>query len=379
MKKLFLILYLLFVCNNAWGAATDYYVTTAGAAGKDGLAWVSAFGAAEFEVDAEGSAEAGDRYFVEEGTYDFTDEKFECLNDGLVTSHIEIIGVKSGTTNEGAAIVLSDYAFGSARPLFQMAGQAFHVDNYWKIHNIQITTTNAGGLNIDDMGFVINCKVTNTNGGASNAIDFYANSPTIIGCEVSCTNGNALRVNADAHVFANYFHDSVKGVEINNVEVWVIGNVIDTCTTGITTAGANRHVVKENTFYSCTTGITDGGGDTQNSTFINNLFDECTAPATWNAVQPSNHWDYNSWDGDVSANTNVSIGVSGIDSDITLTDPTGSPGDFTLPDSSAAEGVGLQVGSNTGLASDYNVNIGADQTDTQAGGGGGSAGHVLMY
>jgi len=48
-------------------AATDMYVTTSGAGTKSGLSWANAFSLAEFETDIEGSVEAGDRYFFQEG------------------------------------------------------------------------------------------------------------------------------------------------------------------------------------------------------------------------------------------------------------------------------------------------------------------------
>ena len=84
------------------------------------------------------------------------------------------------------------------------------------------------------------------------------------------------------------------------------------------------------------------------------------------------------WVGDKSANTNVTAGLNSVDSDITLTDP--GNGDFTLPDSSAAEGVGLMTSPNTGLKAgvDNNWNIGVDQTDTQAGGGG-ATGYIAIF
>ena len=52
-------------------------------------------------------------------------------------------------------------------------------------------------------------------------------------------------------------------------------------------------------------------------------------------------------------------------------------GDFTLGSGSPAIDAGLQVGVNTGAVGDYKVNIGADQDDVVAAGGGGETSHVF--
>ncbi len=123
--------------------------------------------------------------------------------------------------------------------------------------------------------------------------------------------------------------------------------------------------VVNNTFYNCTTGLS---GDVLNVIVINNIFDENTTPINMTTNNLNNIFAYNNFDGDESSNVNAGNSFLNLDVDITLTDPTGNPPDFTLPDSSAVEGVANQINTNTGVTGDYNWNIGADQTDTQAGG-----------
>jgi hypothetical protein len=53
--------------------------------------------------------------------------------------------------------------------------------------------------------------------------------------------------------------------------------------------------------------------------------------------------------------------------------------DFTLGAASPCLDAGLQIGSNMGVTGDYETNIGVDQDDVDAAGGGGGAGHILVF
>ena len=103
----FIILFLL-IPKLCFGVAATMYVTVAGAGTKAGTSWANAFGYAEWETDYEGSAEPGDIYYVEDGTYTLTSD-FSTARDGTVDSYIKVIGVATGTTNEPP--VSSDWGF----------------------------------------------------------------------------------------------------------------------------------------------------------------------------------------------------------------------------------------------------------------------------
>ena len=85
-----------------------YHITAAGAGLKDGSTWANAMGIGEFQTHLNGAVLAGHVHFVQDGAYTMTGN-IDCnARDGTSTSPIVIIGVKSATTNEGAAVVYSD-------------------------------------------------------------------------------------------------------------------------------------------------------------------------------------------------------------------------------------------------------------------------------
>jgi len=366
-KSILLIVLIIFIPSMSWGAATDYYVTVAGAAGKDGLAWASAFSYSEFEADFEGSQEAGDRYFFEDGTYTITSG---LASTGNCTAALPcaLIGVKTGTSAEPPTT--ADWSYGSDRPLFQTGANDYRITphDHFLVANLNIETGAFYGVSMDVDSILYNLRIDHSSTNASSqAVHFSENGLHIVGCEIiSDDNGNITTTgNWGATWINNYLHDSVQCAEMSQFGTF-IGNIVDTCTTGLLLTSANETIIG-NTFYNSTTCV--DGNTRNNATFLNNLFDECTTPVSFTAEYTSNLYDYNSWDGDASSNSNVTEGQNDIDSDITLTNP--GSGDFTLPDSTAAEGVGIfGAGANFGLTGDYNTNMGADQTDTQSGGGG---------
>ena len=73
-------------------AAATMYVTVAGAGDKSGSTWGNAMGLGEWETDVEATAEAGDIYYLEAGTYTLTNA-FSTALDGTDVAPIKIIGV----------------------------------------------------------------------------------------------------------------------------------------------------------------------------------------------------------------------------------------------------------------------------------------------
>ena len=365
MKKLTVFMFatvMFMLASVTYGVATDYYVTTTGAAGKDGLAWASAFDIAAFEADLEGNAEAGDRYFVAaNATYTITSSISTAL-DGSAAAPIKIIGVKTGTTAEPPTT--ADWAFGVARPDIELAvnDTTFIVDNYWHWYNLDIVHDGISSVKIDASGLVYNCKFNNT--GTNDAINLGANETVMVQCEIQCAGGTGVSMSgAYSKIIKSYIHDCATGFTASADKSWtVLCCVIDTCTTAFLIDDAtDGHVLFGNTITGCTTAIS--GGTSTGSVFINNLNDGATTEATWDAASPSNFWDYNLWEASPTR-TNVTAGVNAVDTDVTLN------ADFSLQAASAALSTGMGLGTNQGIAgADYKVNIGADGDDNAAGGG----------
>lgn len=368
--KLFLTLLLLLIPSICFGAAATMYVTVAGAGDNSGDSWANAMSYSDWETDMEGSAEAGDIYYVAGGTYTLTSDMNASTLDGTGTNNIKVIGVKSGTTNEGASIVFSDWAFGTDRPLIAGGSYAFKVGDYWQVRNIRMTSTANQAMYLDSASLFNNCYLDYSSSNSS-SIGFYMNGALSRGIynEVNGNNAGAklTRIVDRSLFYGNYFHDSSRSCIESQGTTIILNNVIDTCGESGITAN-DRDVIIGNTFYNMNASGAEALDISSDDEIViyNNLFDTVETAIVNGAAYDSNLVDHNVYSNTTTDTTNVTKGNNAVTEDISLTDP--SNGDFTLPDSTGAEDAGLQVDSNVGITGDYNVNIGADQTDTQIGG-----------
>jgi len=322
-------------------AATDMYVTPAGAGTKDGTTWANAMGLGEWETDLETNAEAGDRYFVAGGTYTLTQDISTAL-DGTSALPIQIIGVKSGTTNEPP--VHSDHADGAARPLIAATSWAFTFDDYWIFQNLRLTITSIFGLYLGTYCIVQNCDI-NQSGAATRYAIYDTSDSKIIGCELQAVNGRAIRT-ASTIIIASYLHDSVAGVYAGADITLLVNSIIDTCTKGIDGNTRNRVIGVGNTIYNCSSmGISGTTG--KNACFINNILDACAVGVDWTTVSKSNWFDYNCWNNtDDVADSDIVQGDHKVTGDPGMADP--GNGDFTVTTGDAVANKALDVGDLTG-------------------------------
>lgn len=307
-------------------AAADMYVTVAGAGTKAGNNWANAMDLAAWETDFEGSAEAGDRYFVKEGTYTLTDH-FATEQDGTGTDLIEIIGVVSGTTAEPPTS--ADWATGDNRPLIAAGAYAWNCDDYWLVRNIRLTSTANFGLRGDDGLVVINCKATQTNGGARYGITGYGHYHRCIDCEASASGSGiafgagGLNVHGGTY-HGCYAHDSGVGFELSRYTCLVC-SIADSCTTGVSIL-EYLSVLTNNTFYNGTTGISSAAGR-WGFLIYNNIFDSWTTGISLANAYEVNILDYNNYNNNGTDVTNVTKGPNAIAVDPLFANAGG--GDFS--------------------------------------------------
>ena len=283
----------------------DKYVTVAGAGTKAGTSWANAFDLAAWDVDLEVMASAGDRYYVEEGTYVFTGNTASGI-DGTLTNPIVIIGVKASTTAEPPT--QSDWATGDNRPLIAASSYSFSFDNYWQIFNLSVITTSADGLKMDIGGFLHNCRVANTSPTANRkAVYLGANFGGAFNCEFVSLNGYAVRATAVGAYMENcWVHDSSVGILADSDGMVIRGCNVDKCTTGIDTGTNGGCRIVNNTINRCTTGL-DFTGPGDGNFALNNNISNCTTGATatsgrWNFL------DYNNFYNNTTDRTNVTAG-----------------------------------------------------------------------
>lgn len=365
MNKIILsIIFVFCFVGVAFSAPADMYVTTTGAGGKTGADWANAMAWSDFETDFEGASEAGDRYFFMQGTYTLT-SSLVSFADATDADPIQFIGVKTGTTAEPPTS--ADWAFGSNRALFTSSGQDYRIllRDYHNVYNIQIISDAYYALAVDYGNNIYNCKIATSN-NIGTSLNFDESRSNVIASEIYHSGtGDAIKDSSgiyQATMMFNYFHDSSSILTISTGSVFV-GNIVDNFTTFSVLTGLNY--VTGNVFYNMTTCLSVATGS-QRVFIFNNIFDHCTTGASAVDSNPKNvYLDYNLFSNNTTDVTNIINGPNNVYSDVTFTDA--SNGDFTLPDSSAAEGVAAIVGSRVGLTGDYNVNIGVDQTDTQGG------------
>lgn len=302
----------------------------------------------------------GNIVYIKAGTYTFG-ESINVTNDGTGTDPISIEGYNSSR---------GDDPVGDNRPLLSAASFDFVFDNYWIIRNLRITINTSTGLRLDERGYVENVKCQNTK---SNSDAFNIGiGVRMIRCEAISNGGAAVDADDYAVIIHNYIHDSGTGVEADPF-VYIAFNVIDTCPIGIAVYFWYGASIINNTIYNATNkGIYGTTG--YSNTIINNLIDNCGEGASWNADTDyrTNYFNNNLWSNNTTDVINVTKGDNAVTEDITLTDP--GSGDFTLPSGAGAIGAGMQIGTDQGAVGDYKWNIGVDQDDVTAVGGGGGYG-----
>ena len=375
MRKFILILLLLSMPSISWGAAADMAVTVAGAGDGSGTAgdgvtleWDNAMSLAQFETDAGTgcSSEAGDRYFVMEGTYTLN-ESWDCANDGVVENPIMVIGVKSGTDAEPPT--QADWAYGDARPLIEAAssGFTFYFDNGWHHYNLRVNTSASNGIRSDSNGVMYNIKSFNSSGTENRyALYAFSTGSKVLFCEAISTNGYGVYSYQGSVNLYNYVHDSNIGFNgTSNDGHTFIGNIIADNTEGFNASSGNHVLFLNNTFYNNTTAI-DGGSNPAGVIAVNNIFDSNTAGASWGADRDNaNVWDYNQWFNTADV-VNITTGSNSVAGDALMNAP-GSD-DFTLTTGSPALDAGGRINTNVGVVGDYKWNIGVDQDDNASGG-----------
>ena len=274
------------------------YVTIAGAGAKNGLAWSTAFGEAEFEADLEGAAhEDGDTYYVMSGAADggtpYTlDSSYDAAaNDGTATLPVSIIGVKFGTNHDDSVPVLADWGSGLDRPVFA-CGASYYVGlgDYYKIFNCVFTGASTTLLNMGAQNVAYNCKATNSRAATATATAFSGTSSTCISCEGiggDSTHGYAFYV---PRMIFCYAHDCNWGVDTVAGGTYLF-NIFDTATIGISVASDDVLTIFGNTIYNCVTSIS--ATDSYSTHSINNIIDTSTDAFVWTTQTDINMYMYN--------------------------------------------------------------------------------------
>jgi len=304
---------------------------------------------------------AGNTIYVT-GTWTFSESVNASASDGTNVLPIKLIGYK---TTRATTPYLAD------RPDWTQGAFYFLPGDYWIVQNIHAIGSGASGVLAcsGDGPVISNCQVLNNSGTAGRSALGTGAYAIVRHCDIASTNGTAVLPSAAAlRLGLSRIHDSAVGVG-PYAQLVVVGNVFYNVATPIAQGTTSLLCVYGNTFNTGTTAIS---GNVVSVWAENNIIDNySTAEVNW-TTNYVGCWANNCWGEASPTLTNISnaLGPGNLSSDPGLVDPAG--GNFTVPIGSVVLDAGSQVDTNLGLVGDYKWNIGADQGDHAAAGGGSS-------
>lgn len=327
MKKLIYVslLLLIVVCVNILIHSSHYFpkdkiwhVASDGTGNRtQGTTWASAINWDTLKVVLETALAmtAGDTFYVKGGTYTFTAAiDFSTTYDGTGASPNVFIGVKSATTNEGAAIVYSDWAVDSAsRPFFDCATFTLTPGDYTIFRNFNFSGEATRVVYLQTACLMENCDVTQDYASSIARYCVTAGSgSSIISCHFQSPHGAGLALlgyNRVLYCRLLNFPDATNGKAIvngGNGNV-IIGNIIGWCGAEAINSTADHYLTLDhNTIKYCTRAVyatTDAGW-----VLTNNIIDSMTtAGAEWTTQENINYWSHNHIDSVRNNNTPLTL------------------------------------------------------------------------
>ena len=222
-------------------------------------------------------------------------------------------------TIEGYNTTRGDNPVGANRPAIVAGSSAFNFDNFWVIKNIIFTSTGSAGIDVDSQVQMINIKSTNSSTIANRNAFTPGIGAVVINCEAISTEGEGFVTSGNASILYSYIHDCNIGINPND-SVTVVGNVFDTCVSGVKEAGVGQDNVKiiNNTFYNNTTAI-DSAATNDGWIIVNNIFDANINGLVWGDADKTRFVDFNLWDNTTDVDSNSSKGPNAVTSDPSLT------------------------------------------------------------
>lgn len=292
-------------------------------------------GAADIE-DIDSKVIAGNKVYIE---YDATDYApagiISFTGAGAAGSRIIIIGYESTRDDDPIP--------GGNQPTFAGGANYFQVNSNTIVKHINFETA-TGDYAFYSAGtkvWLVRCRAYNPNAAANKYGVYFSSNSHIVGCEIICTNGRAIRINSASHIIHSYIHDSDMGIL-----AVVAGTAIEHCTfdtiatVAIPGASVLDVLIQNSNFYSCVDGITGDAAFT--ATIMNNEFVGCTDGIHLSAVG-NQFIDWNNyWNNGGNDVTNCTKGDNATGVDPGFTDAAG--GDFGSVDQVDAYIIEVGVG-----------------------------------
>jgi len=336
-------------------AINDYFhVTAAGAGDKSGDSWANAMDEAAFKAHLEGAVVAGDVHFVKDDTYTLDSSIDSSARSGTAVSPIVIIGVKSGTTNEGANVAYSDWSRDAAdRPFFDCVTFKITTGDYYVLRNLSLEGSDTEVLEVGLVNIVENCKGYNDSGVANHDCLKTGTYGNVINCEIESESGDGIAAGSYSNVSFCYIHDcdnaGYAGIKISSNICDLAFNILDNCAIGISSSSRDVIQVLNHTFYGCGVDVNETNG--YGWSCINNLHEGSTTDGYKWTTQTDINFFWKNHGNDARCNDMwdlVDTTTVFQDYEVSTGDPKfTTPGsDFSLQDSSPNidNGMGISLG-----------------------------------
>lgn len=216
----------------------------------------------------------------------------------------------------------TDAPTGASRPTINCATFTATAGGVNQYSNIIFTGTAANMFTISSAAILNNCKFINTSTTAArNALNWASANVTIRNCEFVSYRGNAINLGSGGSgvVWACYIHDSDIGITSNTSSAWVLKNCIlasnVTNAMTFTNSGAVIMFIEGNTFYGAENKLGVGVAITSALTgfrIYNNIFYGFTTAINDSNVAGNNFEDYNCFNTNTTARTNISVGTHSV-------------------------------------------------------------------
>jgi len=312
---------------------------------------------------------AGNKLWVRNnGTMTIT-ATIDISNAGTATAPFVVEGYNS---TRGDAPTLAN------RPTIAAGANRVKFGAFWILKHFIFTTTEGIGLSADfsnSYNYFYNIKSTNSS-GSGNRDAFYIAKGHAFLCEGISTLGRAFFISAfPSSVSWCYAHDSASGFECDATSdtVSFTGCIADTCTTGFVLGRVST--VLNSIAYNNTTGMSIDPGGEGNVFITNSILSDNTTGISAVADQDNSTGFHNLYYNNTSDVSNFTKGAGAVSGNPNFTDAAN--GDFTC----TTGGAGIDAGPDltlVGLTGSYKWNIGVDQDDLSAGGGGGTVSYISV-
>lgn len=248
--------------------------------------------------------QAGNTLYIKAGTYTITTANIGAGTAGTTTLPVNMIGYYA---------TRGDAPTGANCPLIDMGSYTWPLWYNWTISYLRRTGTATAVFVLDDHGMARGCSAQNTS-STSGRKAFQQNNGTVsmIDCEASSLAGIGFSAEGTSHRLVGcWAHDCNVGINTYTNAAIIDRCLIEQCVQSIAATSASGVYMIGNTIVGCGTGVYTSGA-AQLWLLLNNIITHNTTGANWagGTNYGLNIADYNNWYGNGTDVTNLTKGAN---------------------------------------------------------------------